>query len=281
MITVRSSSELRGALDKLRKKVFDRKTGLVPTMGCLHDGHLSLIKKCREENDISVVSIFVNPAQFGKNEDFGKYPRNVKRDSALLEKEKVDILYLPGVPDIYPKGFGTFIEPGSLARVLCGRYRPGHFRGVVTVVCILLNAVGPDNAYFGEKDMQQLIIIRKMAAELKMAANIKGVPLYRRKNGLAESSRNKMLSPEGLKKALSISKGLLQAREDYSSGIRSAQKVLLKVKRFFRDSGIDCQYVEIRRLDDLSKERVISPGSFIAAAAFVDGVRLIDNMKFE
>ena len=279
MITARSTAELRLAIQKLKKKKCS--VGLVPTMGCLHEGHLSLIRKCREENGVTVVSIFVNPAQFGKNEDFGKYPRDIKRDSVILEKEKVDILYLPGVSDIYPEGCSTFVDPGSLSRVLCGRYRPGHFRGVATVVCILLNAAGPDNAYFGEKDMQQLVIIRKMARELKMKVDIKGVPLYHGKNGLAESSRNKMLSPAGLKKAVNLSRGLFQAREEYLKGTASVRIMLEKVKQFYRDCGIDFQYVEIRRLTDLSRERVIGPGSFIAVAAFVDGVRLIDNMKFE
>ena len=175
---------------RLRCQTNGRKIGFVPTMGYLHEGHLSLVRKARAENDLVIVSIFVNPTQFGPNEDFDKYPRDTQRDLSLLQQENVDIVFMPSALDMYPEGFNSYVEVGPITEVLEGACRPGHFRGVATVVLKLFNAVQPHRAYFGQKDAQQVVVIRKMAQDLNMGVEIVGCPTIRETGGLAMSSRN-------------------------------------------------------------------------------------------
>ena len=196
-----------------RLKAEGRKIGFVPTMGALHEGHLALIRKARKENDTLVVSIFVNPAQFGPKEDFKRYPRSLTRDSLLCKKCGVDIIFSPAVSSIYPKGYRTYVRVEGLSEVLCGAFRKGHFRGVATVVAKLFNIVQPDRAYFGQKDAQQCVIIKKMCRDLNMPLDIKVLPTVRGPGGLALSSRNAYLSPEERKDALVLFQALSKAKE--------------------------------------------------------------------
>jgi pantoate--beta-alanine ligase len=205
---------------KSPKKMQERALGLkaesktiscVPTMGFLHEGHLSLIRSARTAADILVVTIFVNPAQFGPTEDLSSYPRDLERDIALCEKEGVDVVFTPGTADIYPEGYSTYIEETKLSKGLCGATRPGHFRGVATVVAKLFNIVQPDSSFFGRKDYQQLCVIKKMVKDLNIPIRIIGCPIVREEDGLAMSSRNKNLTPEQRKEALCLRQALLRA----------------------------------------------------------------------
>ncbi len=192
--------------------------GFVPTMGALHEGHLSLVRRCREENDISVVSIFVNPMQFGPSEDFSRYPRDVEDDMAELRKAGVDILFMPVVENIYPEGFATYVNVEHLSDKLCGHFRPGHFRGVATVVTKLLNIARPARAYFGRKDYQQFLIIRQLVRDLNLDAEIVMCPTVREADGLAMSSRNQYLSPGERDAATVIYRTLCEAKKRVISG---------------------------------------------------------------
>ncbi len=176
------------------ERIKGKRVGFVPTMGFLHEGHLSLVRKCREETDFCVVSIFVNPTQFGPGEDYRDYPRDEERDLSLLEKEGVDLVFIPTVEEMYPEGYQTYVEVVELSRPLCGKFRKGHFRGVATVVTKLFNAVTPHVAYFGKKDYQQYLIIKRMVLDLNMPVEIKALPIVREKDGLAMSSRNTYLN---------------------------------------------------------------------------------------
>ena len=199
--------------------------GFVPTMGYLHEGHLILVRRAKAENSSVVVSIFVNPTQFGPQEDFKKYPRDPKRDLALLEKEGVDIVFMPPVDEMYPQNFTSWVEVGKVGERLEGASRPGHFRGVATVVAKLFNIVQPDRAYFGQKDAQQLLVIKKMVAELNMNLEIVGVPTVREPDGLAMSSRNTYLNPEERKAAAVLYQALTLAQKLWSQGEKDAQAI--------------------------------------------------------
>ncbi len=259
-----------------------KEVGFVPTMGYLHEGHLSLVRRAREKNDIVVVSIFVNPTQFGPNEDYERYPRDEERDRKLLIDEEVDYLFIPSVSEMYPEGFSTYVEVLGLTEGLCGAKRPGHFRGVATVVTKLLNIVQPTRAYFGEKDYQQLQVIKRLVKDLNIPVEIVGCPIVREKDGLAMSSRNTYLSPEERESALSLYRGLKLAEELFERGERNPEVIKEKVREFILShphvKKVD--YVEIVDPENLKPVKEVKEGDVIALAVFVGNTRLIDNHRF-
>ncbi len=253
-----------------------KKIAFVPTMGYLHEGHLSLIGEGRRRGDILVVSIFVNPTQFGEGEDFHRYPRDVRRDIGILEDENVDILFLPGADEMYPEGFQTHVEVERLSRGLCGISRPGHFRGVATVVAKLFNIVSPDVAVFGKKDYQQLAVIRRMARDLNFHLEIIGMPVVREPDGLAMSSRNAYLSGEDRQKALSLYRALSKAERLFSDGVRDAGRIIGAAAREM-EGNVEVEYIEIRDTQTLDPVDTIKGEALLAVAARVGDTRLIDN----
>jgi len=269
-------------IDDLKKELFSlmgRKIGLVPTMGYLHDGHLSLIDQSIKENDISVVSIFVNPSQFGQNEDLNTYPRDMERDSELLEERGVDILFSPDSREMYPENYSTFVEVEKLSKVLCGRSRPTHFSGVCTVVLKLFNIVKPENVYFGAKDAQQAIIIKRMKEDLNLDINVKVMPIVRDEDGLALSSRNKYLSKKEREAALLMPETLKEANMLINNGLFEANKIKEKIVRELnKNKSIKIDYVEIVNLKTLeSLDKIDNNNTLVAVAIKVGKARLIDN----
>lgn len=255
------------------------KIGLVPTMGFLHEGHMSLIRKARKDTDYVIVSIFVNPAQFGPKEDFKRYPRAIKRDLMLCEKEGADIIFTPEAKEMYPKDYATYVSVEKITDKLCGASRPGHFRGVSTVVAKLFNITMPDIAYFGQKDAQQAIIIKRMAEDLNMSVEIKVMPVVREKDGLAMSSRNVYLNRKERGRAQSIYKSLKSAKELFNEGERDSKKIINKIKRVINnqpDAKID--YAAIVDAKDLRDIKKISGEALVAIAVWIGKTRLIDNI---
>jgi len=264
------------------QKARGKTVGLVPTMGYLHEGHLSLIRGSIRQMDYTVASVFVNPAQFAPNEDLQQYPRDMKRDSDLLEKEGVNSLFAPGDDQMYPQGFGTYVEVVDMQHKLCGRSRPAHFRGVCTVVLKLFNIIEPDAAFFGQKDAQQAIIIRKMVRDLNLDVKIEVMPIVRDEQGLALSSRNAYLSPELKKQALSLSASLKEAQNMIESGERTAEKIIRRMKKIIgSEPSARIDYVEVVDTDNLDPLKKIDDQALIAVAVFFEKVRLIDNFMFE
>ena len=274
-------SEIREAVKAMKKQ--DVTIGFVPTMGYLHKGHLSLVKHSLAECCKTVVSIFVNPTQFGPSEDYDRYPRDPVRDAELLKKEGVDLLFMPSVEEMYGKDFFTSVEVSSLAEKLEGSLRPGHFRGVCTVVCKLFNIVTPDNAYFGWKDAQQLVIIQKMVNDLNIPVKVKGCPTVRESDGLAASSRNIYISADKRKNAVALYKGLSKIKDMVENMGITATDVLLTEGResIERFSGVELQYLEIVEMDNLNPIKKVEDRALILGAIKVSGVRLIDNMMVE
>jgi len=264
------SKKLRGS----RKTI-----GFILTMGYLHEGHISLIRKARKENNIVVVSIYVNPAQFGPKEDFKKYPRNIKMDTTLCEKCGVDIIFAPSDKDMYPQGYVTYINVEKLSEGLCGTKRPGHFKGVTTVVSKLFNIVKPSAAYFGQKDAQQALIINKMAQDLNMGIKIKIMPTVREPGGLAMSSRNAYLSVDEKKDALVLYKALQKAKSMIESREYRAKNIVGEMRRLIKTKkSIRIDYIEIVSANDLKPVDKIKRKVLIALAVFTGKTRLIDNM---
>lgn len=260
-----------------------RRIGLVPTMGALHEGHLSLVRAARGQSDQVVASIFVNPTQFGPNEDYAQYPRNLNQDCALLEREGVDIVFAPSVEEMYPAGANaTWVVVDAMSNRLCGRSRPGHFRGVTTVVCKLFHIVQPDLAFFGQKDAAQVAIIRRMVRDLNMPVRIEVCPIVREADGLALSSRNAYLGDQERKRALTLYRSLLRAREMFDQGERETAKLVAAAKtEFVREPGLRLDYFEIVDPDTLEPEPIIRKRALAAVAAFVGSTRLIDNIFLE
>ena len=258
--------------------------GLVPTMGYLHDGHLSLIRAARQKADFVIVSDFVNPTQFGPNEDYATYPRDEQADFEKCQSCGADILFIPTVESLYPNGQGsTWVEVQKLGEILCGATRPGHFRGVATVVTKLLWLSRADYAFFGEKDYQQLTILKRMARDLGCPTQIIGMPLVRESDGLAMSSRNVRLSPEARKQALSLNHGLKRARDLFLSGCRDAKKLISEAaNEISAQPDTEIQYIQVadpetlELFDDKVPDQVI-----MLLAVKVGGVRLIDNMRLD
>lgn len=247
-------------------------------MGYLHEGHLALVEASRAQSDLTVLSIFVNPTQFAPNEDLSTYPRDLTRDEKLCRRADVAIVFAPDAREVYPARFETFVEPGDLAEPLCGAFRPGHFRGVATVVCKLFNMVQPDVAFFGQKDFQQCAVVRHMALDLDLPIEIVTVPTVREADGLAMSSRNRYLSEEERRRAGAISRGLFAAADKFRSGERDVEKLLAIAKGHLNE--VDrLQYLELVDHDTLrAAESPLSHPAALCAAAYVGSTRLIDNV---
>jgi pantoate--beta-alanine ligase len=281
MRVARNKAQLREALEPARRQ--ERTIALVPTMGYLHEGHLSLLRAARQRCDVVVISLFVNPPQFGRGEDLASYPRDEARDHELAEQEGVDLVYAPSVEEVYPEGFATSVEVGAgLTEVLCGapgRRGTGHFRGVTTVVAKLFNSVAPDVAFFGQKDAQQAIVIRRMVCDLDFPVQIEVLPTMREPDGLAMSSRNAYLSPEERRRAAALIRALRAAEAVAASGETRPQVALDAAKAELDRAGIEPEYLEARDAEGLAPaESLNGRPVLLAVAARVGQARLIDNL---
>ncbi len=253
--------------------------GFVPTMGYLHEGHLALVRQARAENSSVVVSIFVNPTQFGPHEDFKKYPRDPERDLALLEKEGVDVVFMPSAGEMYPPGFNSWVEVGKIAERLEGASRPGHFRGVATVVARLFDIVRPGRAYFGQKDAQQLLVVKRMVAELDMKLEVVAVPTVREPDGLAMSSRNTYLSPQERKAAVVLYQALSMAQKLFSRGEKDAQAIRRQMKELIQKQPLaEIDYISIADAETLDELDEVRPPALVSMAVKIGKTRLIDNV---
>jgi pantoate--beta-alanine ligase len=279
MRTARTKAELRELLAEPRRR--GDSIGVVPTMGALHEGHLSLIRAARESCDIVVVTLFVNPTQFGPGEDLATYPHDEARDAEVADAEGVDVLFVPAVDEIYPDGFATSIQVSGLTEVLCGapgRRGPEHFRGVTTVVAKLFNVVQPDVAFFGQKDAQQAIVIRRMARDLDFPVRIEVLPTVREPDGLALSSRNRYLTEEDRERASALRRALDAAEAAAAAG-QPLDAALDAARAELRDAGIEPEYLEARDAEDLSAVSSFNARPvLVAVAARVGKARLIDNV---
>lgn len=257
------------------------KTGLIPTMGAIHEGHLCVVQETSAHVDLCVASVFVNPLQFSAGEDYGSYKRDEEGDIDKLSAVGIDAVFLPSADEIYPPGFQTYVEVGELQNFLCGVSRPGHFKGVATVVVKLFNIVSPAVAGFGEKDFQQLAIIKKAVADLNLDIRIVAVPTVREPSGLAISSRNEYLSGREREKAVVIPRVLFRMKRLFESGARESAEILKDGGRFLTDEGIvEVDYLEICNPETLAPVEKASEGSLAAIAARVGKVRIIDSIRF-
>ncbi len=278
MIVIETIAEMKAASAGWRTA--GRTVGLVPTMGFLHEGHLSLVRAARKRSEVVVVSIFVNPAQFGPREDFARYPRDLDRDRALLEAEGADALFHPAAAEMYPPGYRTYVEVQGLQDGLCGRSRPGHFRGVATVVLKLFEIVRPSAAFFGAKDAQQVRILEKMAADLDLGVEVVTCPIVREPDGLAMSSRNAYLNPRERRAALVLSKSLRRAEQAILAGERDVAKVLAGIRFMIEAEPLArVDYVEAVDPAGLAPVEEIRGEVLIALAVFFGATRLIDNLR--
>ncbi len=273
-------TSIRKMKDVIRELRAEKKTiGFVPTMGYLHEAHLSLVRESRKKADLTIVSIFVNPLQFGPKEDFKQYPRDIESDEALLDKEGVDYLFYPEVKEMYPEGYKTYVEVNGLQDKLCGQSRPRHFRGVCTVVLKLFHIVEPDLSFFGQKDIQQAIILQRMVRDLNLDVKIEVLPTIREKDGLALSSRNKYLNPEERKAALVLFKSLKEAEKLVERGERKSEWIIEKMRNIIdKEPLAKIDYVEIVDRNELNPLKEISEGALIVLAVFIGKTRLIDNL---
>lgn len=295
MKLITSISETRQLSREFRSK--GARLGLVPTMGALHEGHLSLVRAAQAKSDVVAVSIFVNPTQFGPNEDFARYPRNLEKDCELLEREGGDVVFAPTAEEMYPEkppllpkegrsgapsGSITWVTVEGLSDRLCGKSRPGHFRGVVTVVAKLFNIVEPDVAFFGQKDAAQVAVIKRMVRDLNLPVQIEVCPIVRESDGLALSSRNAYLSPDERKMALVLHASLQRAQKLFDDGERAAPKIAAEAKKaFVWQPAVRLDYFEIVDPESLEPVETITQKSLVAVAAFVGNTRLIDNLLLE
>ena len=264
---------------KEARKQIKGTVGFVPTMGYLHEGHLSLVRQAKADNDIAVVSIFVNPTQFSPSEDFHRYPRNPERDLSLLEKEEVDLVFIPSAEEMYPLGFSSWIDIERVTERLEGKFRPGHFRGVATVVAKLLNIVQPHRAYFGQKDAQQAVVIKRMIKDLNMDLEIVVLPTVREPNGLAMSSRNIYLNPQEREAALVLWKSLNLAQGLWWQGERDAEVLRREMTAFIkREPLAQIDYVSIANPETLEELNWINHPALISLAVHIGKTRLIDNI---
>ena len=273
---IRDPKAMRARVEDLRRD--GRKIAVVPTMGALHEGHLTLLRAARERADIVILTIFVNPTQFGPNEDLAKYPRDEAGDIAKAKTCGIDLAFCPDASVMYPPGAQTFVEVRELQKPLCGASRPGHFAGVATIVTKLFHITNPHVAVFGEKDYQQLAILRRMNRDLDFGIEIVGVPIVREADGLALSSRNAYLSAEQRQLALSLSKGLAAAEAAFKAGERDAQKLVATARAQLEAApGVRIDYLELRDADELTEIARVEKRAVMAVAAFVGTTRLIDN----
>jgi len=250
----------------------------VPTMGFLHQGHASLLREGRAHGDLLILSIFVNPTQFGVGEDFESYPRNLQRDSEIAVESGVDIIFAPTAGEMYPQGYQTYVNVETVTLSLCGASRPGHFRGVTTVVAKLFNIVKPTSAFFGEKDFQQLVVIRRMVRDLNMDVKIVGMPTIREDDGLAKSSRNSYLSPEERSAALCLSRSLAAVSDLYRSGEKDVGRLRVELQSILDNEPLArIDYVEFRDGDSLEEKEQADERTVVALAVRIGTTRLIDN----
>ena len=277
MQVIETIAEVRG----LRRQI-SNSVGFVPTMGYLHQGHLALVKRARSENSIIAVSIFVNPTQFGPREDFGTYPRDLDRDLKLLEEERVDIVFVPSSEEMYPPEFSSWVDVEKVTECLEGAPRPGHFRGVATVVAKLFNIVQPTKAYFGQKDAQQAVVIKRMVADLNMMVEIVIVPTVRESDGLAMSSRNIYLSPEERQAAAVLFKSLTLAEQLWQGGEKDVDKIRQQMTSLIQKEPLaQIDYVSIADAETLEELEMIDRPALVSLAVKIGKTRLIDNMILE
>jgi pantoate--beta-alanine ligase len=276
MKLITTIAALRLELGRCRKR--GRRIGFVPTMGFLHEGHLSLVRQARKENDVVVVSIFVNPIQFGPREDFKTYPRDLKRDSGLL-RGLADFVFVPPARELYGADFCTFVEVRGLSGEYCGRSRPGHFTGVATVVAKLLNVVAPDVVYFGQKDAQQVAVIRKMAGDLNIPVCVKVMPTVREPDGLAMSSRNTYLSPKERQEAVVLFQALKSAEHAVATGLRDTQKIRGMLEDFIAHTpSARIDYIEFVDKKTFERVKTVDRDALLLLAIYIGKTRLIDNV---
>ena len=274
-------------INEMRTRVLsvkDRKRsiGLVPTMGALHDGHISLIRSARKENDELVVSIFLNPTQFDNNDDFDRYPRQLNEDIEIIRKENADVVFAPRSEEMYPDGFCTNVIQDRLSDTLCGRVRPGHFNGVTTIVTKLLNIIQPGRAYFGQKDYQQSAIIKRLVSDMNMDIDIRVCPTVREEDGLALSSRNRRLNPEERQNSLCIHGSLLKAREMFASNISDTKDIIDEMTSVIKKAEhTKIDYISIVNADTLEDLSSVNGKALAAVAVWIGNTRLIDNTILE
>ena len=277
MRIVKTIGQLRHAIHEKRRK--GRKIGFVPTMGYFHEGHLSLMRRAKQECGVCVVSIYVNPKQFGPKEDLGRYPRDIKHDMEIIKKENVDILFIPSDNVVYPNRYLTCIDVKNISNVLCGKFRPGHFQGVATVVAKLLNMAAPDVMYLGQKDAQQVVVLSKMIADLDFPVKVRVVPTARERDGLAMSSRNVFLTQQERLQAPVLYKALKQAAARIKAGERSTSRLTGMVRKMIeRSSDGKIQYVACVDADTLEPLSTLKGRVLIALSVFFNRTRLIDNV---
>ena len=277
MLILTSAAEVTAVSQEARRD--GKRVGFVPTMGALHEGHLSLVRTARAHTDVVIASVFVNPLQFGPTEDFSKYPRNAERDAAMLQAQKTDYLFLPSVEEMYPAGATTWVAVEGLGDKLDGRSRPGHFRGVTTVVAKLFNIVQPDFAFFGQKDAAQVAIVNKMVRDLNFDVRIVVCPIVREADGLAMSSRNAYLSPEQRKQALVLSRSLMRVQHLVDRGESESPRLLVAGTQVMAEEpAVKLDYFEIVDRETLDPVADVSGGALVAVAAYVGSTRLIDNI---
>jgi pantoate--beta-alanine ligase len=280
MQIIRSPKKMQKICGELKGK--GKTIGLVPTMGYLHEGHLSLVRIARKKSDVVVVSIFVNPTQFGPKEDFGKYPRDFRRDCLLLEKERCDFVFAPRIKDMYPKGYLSYVKVKEITERLEGVSRPEHFQGVTTIVAKLFNITRPDWAVFGQKDAQQAVVLRKMADDLDYGIKLAIAPTVREKNGLALSSRNKYLSPEERRQAAVLYQSLRQAKRSIAGGERNAAKIRKRIRNLIKKQSLAIlEYIAITDAHTLEPQKKLKGEILISLAARFGKARLIDNIQIK
>ena len=277
MQTVEDIEKMKILVERLKRR--GKSIGFVPTMGFLHEGHLSLVKESLAKSDVTVVSIFVNPSQFGPNEDFRDYPRDFEKDSLLLREMGIDILFAPREEQMYPSGYQTYVQVENLHDRLCGKSRPVHFKGVCTVILKLFNIIQPDLAFFGQKDAQQAAILKKMVDDLNLAVVLEILPIVREKDGLALSSRNLYLNPEERRAARVLSSSLEEARKRIEAGERETEFIIDKIRQIIQSEELTkIDYVEIVDSTSLGPLRRIKDQALIALAVYIGKTRLIDNL---
>ena len=280
MEVIKKINEMRTRVLSVKDR--KRSIGLVPTMGALHDGHISLIRSAKKENDEIVVSIYLNPTQFDNNDDFDKYPRQLNEDIEIIRKENADVVFTPCTEEMYPDGFCTHVTQDKLTDALCGGVRPGHFSGVTTIVTKLFNIIEPDRAYFGQKDYQQSAIIKRLVADMNMDIDIRVCSIVREEDGLALSSRNGRLSPEERQDALCIHGSLLKAREMFASNIRDAKEIIEEMASVIKKTEqTKIDYISIVNTDTLEELSLINGKALAAVAVWIGNTRLIDNTILE
>lgn len=277
MQITKNINQCRKAINKAKQS--KKRIGFVPTMGALHEGHLSLIRKARKDNDFVAISIFVNPLQFGPTEDYTQYPRDFKRDEKLLKKEKVDLIFYPQPKTMYPEGFSTYITEEYLSQILCGRSRPIHFKGVTTIVAKLFNIIEPENVYFGQKDYQQAKIIQKMIKELNFPIKMHIMPIKRENNKVAISSRNYYLSKKQREDAKVLYQSLIKAKKLIQKGKSNPSKIKQEIKKAIkRKNSATIDYVDIIDIQTLRPVKQIKNRVAVVMAVYIGKTRLIDNI---